>query len=277
LAVSPHPVDPLTDPTSSTGGPGLLIVNADDWGGFREGTDAIEACFARGAISSSTAMVHMSDSRRAAELAVERARPIGLHLNLTQVLDATGVPPGVRERQRRLCAHFARLRMRRWLPSASPAIHVLIADVILDQLEEFRRLYGREPTHLDSHHHVHVCPDVFLSRALPRGIRVRQTLSPLPSARGLVTLPSCAKHALLARRFLTVDRFWGARELSGAKNAISIVTAVRQARTRTVEIMVHPSFAGELSVLSSPAWAEAIVTAPLGSYSRLTSEPRARV
>lgn len=78
---------------------GLLVVNADDWGGFREGTDAIEDCFAIGAISSTTAMVHMADSRRAAELALERARPTGLHLNLTQPYDAPTVPAPVRERQ----------------------------------------------------------------------------------------------------------------------------------------------------------------------------------
>jgi predicted glycoside hydrolase/deacetylase ChbG (UPF0249 family) len=214
-------------------------------------------------------MVHMADSARAAELARERERPIGLHLNLTQAFDAVGVPIGIRERQRQLCAHFAHLRARRWLPSASPSIHRLVADGVNDQLEEFERLYGSAPTHLDSHHHVHVCPDVFLSQALGRGMRVRQTLSPLPWTHGPETLARRLKHRQLARRFLTTDRFWGARELSGFDGAIPIATAVELARTHTVEVMAHPSFPGELRVLLSPDWVEALAGSTLGSYALL--------
>lgn len=248
---------------------GLLIVNADDWGGFREGTDAIEACFARGAISSSTAMVHTADARRAAELALEHGRPIGLHINLTQPFDGPDVEPAVRERQIRLCAHFARLGVRRWMFSVNPAVHVLVADGIRDQFEEFQRLYGAAPTHVDSHHHVHVCPDVFLSRALEHGVRVRQTLSPLPAARGPATLPRHLKHRLLARRFTTTSYFWGAHELTGSAGSIPIGGAVGLARTETVEIMAHPSFADEFEVLHSERWLETIGAARLGPYSLL--------
>jgi predicted glycoside hydrolase/deacetylase ChbG (UPF0249 family) len=214
-------------------------------------------------------MVHMSDSRRAAELAGERGRPIGLHLNLTQPFDAADVPVAVRERQRRLCVHFEPLAARRWLPSVRPSVHALVADGIRDQLEQFRLLYGVEPTHLDSHHHVHVCPDVFLSAALSPGMRVRQTLSPLPRARRPASLPRRLKHQLLARRFTTTSCFWSARELSGADGSIPIATAAALASTRSVEIMVHPSFAGEQRVLCSGSWLEAIGSARLGPYSLL--------
>ncbi|HTD58675.1 MAG TPA: ChbG/HpnK family deacetylase [Solirubrobacteraceae bacterium] len=259
---------------STSGSGGLLIVNADDWGGFREGTDAIETCFAAGAISSSTAMVNMADSRRAAEIALDRARPIGLHLNLTQPFDGPDVPPAVRERQRRLCGHFQRLGPRRWILSPDPRVHALVADAIRDQLEQFVELYKREPTHIDSHHHVHVCPDVFLSRALTRGLRVRQTLSPPPSARrDPRTVARELKHRALARRFVTTDRLWVARELSPAGGGVPIVIAVASARAQSVEIMTHPSFEGELWVLRSEAWQRALADAHLGSYSKLPSGP----
>ena len=249
---------------------GLLIVNADDWGGFREGTDAIETCFAEGAISSSTAMVHMADSRRAAEIALERGRPIGLHLNLTQPFDAPDVPAAVRQRQRELCRHFSRLWPRRWVPSPSPRLHALIADAIRDQLERFTELYEGKPTHIDSHHHVHVCPDVFMSGAMERGLRVRQTISPLPSTHlDPRTLARRAKHRFLARRFTTTSHFWSARELSQADGAVPIETAVAHARVRPVEIMAHPSFEGELRVLRSAAWLEVLADTPLGPYSAL--------
>jgi predicted glycoside hydrolase/deacetylase ChbG (UPF0249 family) len=253
---------------------GPLIVNADDWGGFRAGTDAIEQCFVAGAISSATAMVHMADSRRAAELARARGRPIGLHLNLTQLLDGPSVPVAVRERQRQLCAHFADLRRRRWLLSPDPRVHRLIAAGIADQLEEFRRLYAVEPTHVDSHHHVHVCPDVFLSRALARGTRVRQTLSPPPDvararAREGGELARALKHALLARRFRTTERFWRAREISQAAGAVPIADVVRCAAAHSVEVMVHPSFADERAALLADEWLAALGGAPLGSYAAL--------
>ena len=251
---------------------GLLVVNADDWGGFREGTDAIETCFAIGAISSTTAMVHMADSRRAAELARERERPTGLHLNLTQPYDAAAVPEPVRERQLRLCAHFSALHRRRWTLSFDPRVHRLVADGIRDQFEEFHERYGGRPTHLDSHHHVHVCPDVFLSRALAPGTRVRQALSFAPGVRrrGVKGLARRAKQALLARRFLTTDRFWCAGELSDGDGAVPIADAAACAASSAIEIMVHPSFASDLAVLCSEAWLRALRDAPLASYAALT-------
>lgn len=246
---------------------GLLIVNADDWGAFRAGTDAIESCFQTGAISSASAMVYMADSQRAAEIAVRHQRPIGLHLNLTQELDAPGLPTPVTERQRRLREHFAALRRRRWLLSTDPRVHRLVSRAIEDQLEEFRRLYGREPTHLDSHHHVHVCPDVFLSSAMVPGLRVRQTLSPPPGG-GPGNPARWLKHRVLAWRFLTTARFWRARETSGL-GSVPIATAVEHARREAVEIMVHPSFPDEHEALRSEAWLECLRDAPLAAYPAL--------
>ncbi len=246
---------------------GLLIVNADDWGAFRAGTDAIESCFEAGAISSASAMVHMADSRRAASIASQRERPIGLHLNLTQEFDAPHVPGPVGERQRRLLGHFSDLRRRRWLLSADPRVHRLVRSAIEDQLEEFHRLYGRAPTHVDSHHHVHVCPDVFLSRAMAPGLRVRQTLSPPPGA-GPGNPARRLKHGVLAWRFITTDRFWRARETSGA-GSVPIATAVEHARREPVEVMVHPSFPDELEALRSEAWLKCMREAPLAAYPAL--------
>lgn len=253
---------------------GLLIVNADDWGGFREGTDAIESCFAIGAISSTTAMVHMADSQRAAELARERERPTGLHLNLTQPYDAAAVPTPARERQLRLCAHFTALARRRWTLSLDPRVHRLVADGIRDQLEEFRERYEREPTHVDSHHHVHVCPDVFLSLALASGTRVRQALSFAPAVRRSApkSLARRVKHDLLARRFLTTARFWCAGELSDGDGAVPIAEAVACAQSSTIEIMVHPSFESDLAVLRSETWLGTLREAPPAPFSMLTRE-----
>ncbi|MGH2834302.1 MAG: ChbG/HpnK family deacetylase [Solirubrobacteraceae bacterium] len=250
----------------------LLIINADDWGGFREGTDAIEKCFITGSISSTTAMVHMADSRRAAELALERQRPTGLHLNFTQPFDSSETPIHVRERQRRLCDYFANLRRRRWWLSPDPRIHRLVADGLCDQLDQYRERYGAEPTHIDSHHHVHVCPDVLWSKGFQLGMRVRQTLSPEPSKRNdLRHIPRRVKHELLARRYITTSFFWQPQEVASGFGTVPIAQAVDFADECPVEIMVHPSFEKDRKLLHSDRWLEALSHAPLGSYAELSA------
>lgn len=245
---------------------GLLIVNADDWGGEPHVTDAIERCFAAGAITSSTAMVHMADTARAAEIARAGSRPLGLHLNFTQALDGPGVPAGVRERHDRLRAHFADVARRRW--RFDPRARGLVRDGVRDQLEAFRAAFGGEPTHLDSHHHVHTSPDVFL--VLPRGLRVRQSLTRAPlDPPGPGDVPRRLKHAYLAHRFRTTAAFWGVPNLHPRLGGAGLDEALERARRRPVEIMCHPSFPEELPLLLSDEWCERVAAAPHGSYATL--------
>lgn len=231
---------------------GVMVVNADDWGGFREGTDAIAAAFRAGAITSSTAMVHMADSRRAGELARELGLPLGLHLNLTQGFDGPDVPAATRARHDRLrVRYWPTTRGRRWRYDPRPSTARLVRDVFDEQLDAFRATYGTEPTHVDSHHHAHAIPDVFLR--LPRGLRVRRT---------------GARHAaLLARRFRTTDAFHEVRRLVPDLGGSGIGAVVAAAGNGTsVEVMVHPSFPHELPVLLGDAWLGALAAAPLGTF-----------
>lgn len=148
---------------------GLLVVNADDLGSDVHNTDAILTCFQAGAISSSTAMVFMADSERAAGLARSHDLPTGLHLNLTMRYTAPGAPTDARRRQSHVVDLFAQARQphRAWRPAKR-----LIGACVEDQLDEFRRLYGREPTHVDGHNHAHLSANVLLSRALPSGLQI---------------------------------------------------------------------------------------------------------
>src|SRR3954453_13590156 len=160
---------------------GLLIVNADDWGYDAPTTDATVACFESETITSATGMVWMADSERAAAIAAERDLPIGLHVNLNEGFTGHGVPEPVRARQARVVHWFRRFRLRRWV--YDPTMRGEIDNCIADQLERFRELYGREPTHFDGHRHVQVSPNVFLSSALPRGASLRNTLDLPPLKR----------------------------------------------------------------------------------------------
>src|SRR3954468_2789696 len=80
----------------------MLIVNADDWGRSQAETDATLACFQEGRISSTTAMVFMGDSERAAELARKAGIDVGLHFNLSEPFTVSDVPESARAEQARI-------------------------------------------------------------------------------------------------------------------------------------------------------------------------------
>ena len=226
----------------------MLIVNADDLGGFVGATDAIARCFDAGAISSGTMMVGMSDSRRAGEMAEAKHWPVGLHLNLTQPFDEGVVPRAHAERQGELVTYFEDLRLRRRVPEIRPRIRRMVRDEIAFQLEQFEELVGSEPRHIDSHNHSHTCGVVLAQ--LPSNLPVRRTAS--------------KRGRLIAARFVSTDRFMSFPDASAAGRA---------AQTETVELMVHPSFEDELPVLLSDSWHRDINQAQLGSFSDLEARP----
>lgn len=235
--------------------PGLVIINADDWGGFADGTDAILSAFAAGSITSTTAMVHMADSRRAAELALEHALPVGLHLNLTQPFDAPEVPQDVRERQRRVCEDVRPLSLiRRWSYDPRPSTDRLIRAAIADQLEAFRSLYRKEPTHVDSHQHAHGSPDVFMR--LPKSLPARRTAS--------------MRAHVIARRLRTTERFHSISHLVPELGGTGIESALR-APSDSIEIMVHPSFPRELPILVGRRWLQSLEGVHLGTFAEIQS------
>jgi chitin disaccharide deacetylase len=123
----------------------LLIVNGDDFGLARGVNEGIVEAHTNGILTSTSLMVLGSAASEAA--AVARSHPklsIGLHF----VEDAAGDLDDPAEAERSFCA----------------------------QLERFRQLIGRNPTHVDSHHHVHAANDrigIFRALVEPLGIPLR--------------------------------------------------------------------------------------------------------
>ncbi len=244
---------------------GLLIVNADDWGRNEHHTDAIDACFRAGRISSATGMVFMRDSERAASLAVCQRRPIGLHLNLIEPYDAAGVPAEVSARQRSVVDYFGAGRWRQW--TFSPRRYEVVARCIADQMIEFRRLYGAEPTHLDGHRHFHQSPTVLLSPALPSGMKVRPSFTFEPGGK---PIPNRVMRALMNRlisvRFKHPDRFMSIRALHPRLGGSGIDQALVRCHSLTFELMTHPGWGDELELLLGNDWVTSIAGLPIGSY-----------
>jgi chitin disaccharide deacetylase len=253
-----------------TPGGGLLIVNADDLGRTQQETDAIVACWRAGRVSSATHMVWMDDSSRAAGLASEAGLPTGLHLNLARNYTAADAPAGARERQARLVRHL-RVGESRVRPLVyDPRLRGTVNDVIADQLAAFRALYGREPTHVDGHHHSHLVPNAVLSRSLARGTRMRRAFTFLPGERAAPSRAlRRARNALVAGRFQTTDWLFDLRELHPALGGSGLDDKLELARSASVEVMAHPGLADEYELLMGEEWRLALEGLRRGSFAAL--------
>jgi predicted glycoside hydrolase/deacetylase ChbG (UPF0249 family) len=243
----------------------LAVINADDLGMTADVTDRTLACFFTEAISSASLLVWMDDSRRAAAHSKEAMLPVGLHLNLDEPF-ATSVPIVVRNAHERVRPWFASRQRLLASFNVSRNFHRDLRTCISAQLDEFRRLVGCDPTHVDGHHHVHMSWDVLCSSALPARIPVRSTR--WADARPSLQMLRSSRSWWVRRRFISTDLFFDLRHISPALGATESFTSTGLAG-ETLEVMTHPGIGDEFAVLNSPWWRGVISDLPLGSFADL--------
>src|SRR5262249_32946787 len=127
----------MTKAPGSKAGTRRLIVNADDFGQSAGINDGIIRCHEQGVVTSASLMVGWPCAAAAAEYA--RRTPtlsVGLHLDLGEWV----------------CHNGEWRPLYQVVPLDAPAA---IEEEIVRQIELFRRLVRRDPTHIDSHQHVH--------------------------------------------------------------------------------------------------------------------------
>lgn len=134
-------------------GPRYLIVNADDFGMSAGVNRGIVDSHAGGIVTSASLLVSAPGSEDAVKMSAEHPElGIGLHVDLGLM------PPGV--------------------PVTDPEA---VSEEVARQADLFRKLMGRRPTHIDSHHHAHLRLNVaraFLDAGERLGVPVRG-LSPV--------------------------------------------------------------------------------------------------
>jgi len=215
---------------------GLLIVNADDWGRSSKETDAILDCALLGAVSSGSAMVFMEDSERSALIAQERGIDVGLHLNFTTSFTAPQCPTPLVQRQQELARHLLRHRLAQVV--FHPGLVRSFEYVVRSQLDEFRRLYQKDPDRLDGHHHMHLCANVLLEGLLPPGTLVRRNFSFRAGEKPYVNrLYRQLVDLLLARRHRLVDFFFSLPPFDPPDRLQRIFALAQQ---YIVEVETHP-------------------------------------
>jgi hypothetical protein len=240
---------------------GALIINADDWGRDRETTQRIFACFLHGTVSSTSAMVFMEDSERAAEIALEQSIDAGLHFNFTTPFSGRNCPRSLRERQRELTVYLRRRRLARLF--FHPGLARSFEYVVKAQLEAFYGLYGVEPKRVDGHHHMHLCANVLLGKLLPVGTFARRSFSRCRPSEGLGR--SIYRHLtdrITARRHCLTDFFFSLMPFEPAGHLEHVFTL---ARSFTVEVETHPINPEEYRFLTGPDIFRRLKDVPIAS------------
>lgn len=132
----------------------ILIVNADDFGLSRgQNYGIVEAC-RHGVVTSTTALVNGAAAEHAASLRNQVPEmAIGLHFTLT-LGQPLGQMPGIARNG----------QLGKWLWELAAEDRLPLDEVLLELERQYARfivLFGGAPTHIDSHHHVHMLPALF--------------------------------------------------------------------------------------------------------------------
>jgi chitin disaccharide deacetylase len=215
----------------------LLIVNADDFGLSKgQNYGIVEAC-RRGIVTSTTALVNGEAVEHAAQLSRELpALGVGMHFVLTLGMPLSPMPGLTRD---------GLLGKWIWEQAEQDALPLdEIARELDGQFNRFIDLFGREPTHIDSHHHVHMIPAIFAivaDFAQRKGVAMRvdrkvQGLSPF-------TVPSTAGFS---------SAFYG-DEISEAL-FLQVLDDSTARGERSLEVMAHPAFVDNTVRKSAYCW-----------------------
>lgn len=194
--------------------PKYLIVNADDFGLSPGVNRGIIECIEHGILTSASLMVRWPAAAEAAAYAITNcAFSVGLHVDLGEWA----------------------LRNGEWEPLyrvVDTADAVAVAKEIENQLAEFHRLMGRDPSHLDSHQHVHRQEPVrslMLNRARKLGVPLREFLPTIRYCGDFYGQGSEGEH------------------LPGAISVANLEKILKSLPEEIVELSCHPGYGDDLN------------------------------
>jgi predicted glycoside hydrolase/deacetylase ChbG (UPF0249 family) len=240
----------------------MLIVNADDFGRSVVETNAALQCYIAGRITSVSAMVFMADSGRAAELATAKGIDVGLHVNFSEQFTDSRCPESLRNCHKRIGRFLKRNKYAQIL--YNPSLRREFADSYNAQAEEFERLFGRGPSHIDGHHHMHLCANMLLGNLFPAGIRVRRNFSFWPGEKSWLNR---AYRELvdrwLAHRYPLSDYFFDLTQSIREKKMDWVMTLAESSK---VELMTHPVLEFESDYLMSDQFQTMLQRVNVGGY-----------
>jgi chitin disaccharide deacetylase len=197
-----------------------LIVNADDFGYTRDVNDGIVHGHRNGILTSTTLMAPGLAFEHAAALARENPTlDVGVHLVL---VEAVGYPKTLAQ-----------------LTAAVMLGRIPIYDRFAGQVRRIQAA-GIRPTHLDTHKHTHLLPQVLDAVArIAEEFRIPWVRRLLPAP-----IPFLQKlgQARLARRGCRTADYFAGFEMTGRYNTADLVNLIRRLPDGVTEFMCHPGF-----------------------------------
>ena len=240
----------------------MLIINADDWGRSAAETDAALRCYRQGRITTVSAMVFMEDSERAAELAKENNLDTGLHLNFSEEFSGESCSERLKECHTRIIRFLKRHKYAQLV--YNPFVRKAFSYSYEAQAEEFVRLFGKSPSHIDGHHHMHLCANVLLSKLIPNGMKMRRNFSFWPGEKGFLNRAyRRLVDSWLARRYRLPDYFF---DLTQCIHDQKLNRLAALAKSGTVELMTHPIAPTESEYLMSDEFQTTLQPLEAGGY-----------
>jgi chitin disaccharide deacetylase len=240
----------------------MLIINADDWGRSLAETDAALECYKAGRITSVSAMVFMGDSERAAELAKENKLDVGLHLNFTDRFTGNQYASMLANHHEKIIAFLRRNKHAQLL--YNPFLRKEFAYSCKTQIDEFTSLYGTLPSHIDGHHHMHLCANLLFSDMIPAGTKLRRNFSFCPGEKNILNRTYRALiDRWLTRKYHLPDYFFDLTQCIEGKKLDRVATL---AKSGNVELMTHPIVNEEEEYLMSDEFKVILQRLPIGGY-----------
>jgi len=240
----------------------MLIINADDWGRSPVETDTALRCHQEGRITSVSAMVFMEDSERAAELAKENELDVRLHVNLAEPFTGKNHPAELDHYHGRTVRYLTRNKYAQLL--YNPLLRKEFAYSYRAQSEEFVRLFGRPPSHIDGHHHMHLCANMLLTNMIPAGMKMRRNFSFWPGEKSLLNrIYRGLVDRWLARKYRLPDYFFDLMQCIREKKFGRVAALTK---TSNVELMTHPVDQVESDYLMSDEFRTVLQHLDVGGY-----------
>ena len=241
----------------------MLIINADDWGRSVAETDAALKCFRERRITSVSAMVFMQDSKRAARLAKDyELDDVGLHLNFSEEFTDKSCSETLKEHHERIIRFLKRGKYAQLL--YNPCLRKAFAYCYHAQVEEFMRLFEKSPSHIDGHHHMHLCANLLLSKLIPIGMKLRRNFSFWPGEKSMLNRTyRRLVDRWLACRYRLTDYFFDLTQCIEGKK-LDRVAAL--AKSGNVELMTHPIVNAEHEYLMGDEFQEILQRPEIGHY-----------
>ena len=241
----------------------MLIINADDWGRSVVETDAALKCYRERRITSVSAMVLMQDSKRAARLAKDyELDDVGLHLNFSEEFTDKSCSETLKEHHGRIIRFLKRGKYAQLL--YNPFLRRAFAYCYHAQVEEFMRLFEKSPSHIDGHHHMHLCANVLFSSMIPAGMKMRRNFSFWPGEKSMLNRTyRWLVDRRLACRYRLTDYFFDLTQCIQGKK-LDRVAAL--AKSSNVELMTHPIVNEEEEYLVSDEFKVILQRLKIGGY-----------